>query len=262
MKYDDMNYSNNDWKSDRGLLSEAYEDLYKVYAEKNRRDRQAQLDKEDQEKWKKKEKDQKERDMADVQELPAGYEGHKVRHHSDVKEEDSCGEQEESKKYEEGAENVRREGDVLEKKELLLGDDEDEEDDDEQEESKKYEESDNDNDEDDDDRDLRDVWKKTQDEEEAEKKKKKRDEMKMKVAQAVSSNYDEFGLGTFEEKTREITLNELWAISGTGEEIWTESGDSTNEMKTKVGDTVYFTWNYRPNDKDSCRSLCRAKIVS
>jgi hypothetical protein len=373
MKYDDMNYSNTDWKSDRGLLSEAYEDLYKVYAERNREESRKQKEKEDQERWKKKEEEQKARDMADVQELPPGYEGHRVRHHSDKLQEGTKGtkaEREEADKdddgelskkekdeankkrhdegkphlcatrvehrvhglgdciyaehaqpdstgyvswynvkfnhgirtvntqdlnvlseshhgemKEEGAENVRREGDVLEKKELLLGDEEDDLDEDdpkrdgpgydhdgnkistrddfEDNPGEGYEKVDeSDDDDDDDDRDLRDVWKQTQDDEDAEKKKKKGKEMKAKVAQAIASNYDEYGLGTFEEKTKEITLNELWAISGSGEDIWTESGDATNEMKAKVGDTIFFTWNYRPNDKDACRSLCKAKIVS
>jgi hypothetical protein len=241
MKYDDMNYNNGAWKSDKKQINEAYEDLFKVYAEKNRRDRQNQVDKENQAKWKKKEEEQKARDMADVQELPAGYGNHKVKHHSDMQEEDS--------------------GD---KKELLNGEDELEESGDHSNTDAAVKDGETYHDgkgkhprgtvTDKHGKVVRSPKKKSDDGDE------KKDKW-VKAIAAAGSNYDEYGLGTFEESKREMSINELWALCGTGEEIWNESGEPTNEMKTKVGDTVFFTWNYQPDDPNSCRTLCSAKIV-
>jgi hypothetical protein len=336
MKYDDMGYKNADWKSDKSMISEAYEDLYKVYAERNREESRKQKEKEDQKKWKKKEEDQKERDMADVQELPSGYEGHRVRHHSEVhegtkgtkaereeadkdddgelskKEKDEankerhdegkphlCATKVEHRVYglgdciyaehaqpdstgyvswynvkfnhgirtvntqdlnvlseshhgemkEEGAENVRQ------KKELILGD-EDLDEDDPRRDGKDYDHDGNKiSTRDDFEDNPGEGYEKT-----ARKKAAKKDTL-ARVGAAIASNYDEFGLGTYEEGQREMTINELWALCGTGEEVWNESGDPTNELKAKVGDTVYFTWNYRPDDPNSCRTLRNAKII-
>jgi len=216
MKYDDMGYKNADWKSDKALISEAYEDLYKVYADRNQKlqegrssealRKKAEERKDNQEHADREREAQQRRNDADPQELPHEYQStHPVSKESISGNPRTAHTDEENEEY-----DREKERKAKQKK--------------------------------------------------AEEKKAKEDKWN-EVGQAIASNYDDFGIGAFEESQREMTINELWALCGTGEEVCNESGDPTNELKAKVGDTVYFTWNYRPDDPNSCRTLRNAKII-
>lgn len=322
MKYDDMGYKNAYWRSDKALISEAYEDLYKVYADRNQKlqegrssealEKKAAERKDNQEIADRKSAAQQRRNDTDPQELPHEYQsthpvskklregtkGTKAERKDVDKNDDgklSKEEKDEANKerhdegrphlcatkvehrvyglgeciYAEHAQpdstgyvswynvkfnngirtvntqdlNVLSESNHGEMKESISG-------------NPRTAHTDEENEEYDREEERKAKQKKA-------KEKKAKEDKWNEVGQAISrAPYDdEFSLGAFEESQREMTINELWALCGTGEEVWNESGVPTNELKARVGDTVYFTWNYRPDDPNSCRTLRNAKII-
>ena len=269
MKYDDMKYKNSAWKSDKDLISEAYEDLFKVYADRNRKLQEASHDNRSKEELEKEEKDLKDQDQKHFR-VPKGHKqgqiddakkkkGLEETNHPDRVDKDGKvwhevtdeDERDEDEYEKDKAENAKLNGDDKKKGleetnhtvEAGLKDDEDVE-----------------------------HYKKTGEIRKKVKSAKDKHDKKKSGKGKQHSNHTGFevggamdvmggGFSGFEEG-REMTINELWALCGTGEEVWNESGDPTNELKTKVGDRVFFTWNYRPDDPDSCRTLCSAKIIS
>ena len=71
-------------RKDNNILSEAYSTITEGFSPAERR---KQVERENQAKWKKKESDQKRRDMADIHDPGSEYSDHKVRHHTDTKDE-------------------------------------------------------------------------------------------------------------------------------------------------------------------------------
>ena len=215
-----MKYKNSDWKSDKDLISEAYEDLFKVYAERNRKLQEASHDNRTKEELDEEEKDLEKQDQEHFR-VPKD---HKQKQIDDAKKKKGL---EENNHEEEHDENEKLEGDKkkgLEETnhtvEAGLKDDEDVE-----------------------------HYKKTG---EIRKKvkaaKKEHDKNKHGKGKSHSNHtgYEDGGLmdvmpgfSGFEES--QMTINELWALCGTGEEVWNESGVPTNELNTKVGDTIFFT---------------------
>lgn len=267
MKYDDMKYKNSDWKSDKDLISEAYEDLFKVYAERNRKLQEASHDNRTKEELDEEEKDLEKQDQEHFR-VPKS---HKQKQIDDAKKKKGLEENNHP-------DRVDKDGKVWHD----VTDEEDDRDDDEYEkdkaenaklngDKKKGLEETNHSVENalKDDEDVEHYKRTGEIRKKVKKAKDKHDKEKSRKDKPHSNHtgYEAGGMmdvmggafSGFEES--QMTINELWALCGTGEEVWNESGEPTNELNTKVGDTIFFTWNYRPDDPDSCRTLRSAKIV-